>query len=416
MVAKPAIQLVKKRSGTLMVDKSRVILSTRKVPTPLFQLALAAGLLMGIGCAPVFQPREGSAKPVSTPSKPKAISAQGRLLPALGIIQISATPGDRIEEILVEVNQHVTEGQVLARMRSEKLRAGELDAARTKLAETRKAAEAKRTESQLGIDTARGRLRQAESQLRQATEQKKLIETQVESSPTSQVAALQKQIETFVALRKDPITRPMIGAMELEARQMELNKVKMSLESSMLGAAQAAEAAQLAVAIARDGLTAAEKAVTLVEESFPTRSLEKQIELLELQVAQSPITAPSDGMILSLHAEAGELSTGLPAMELANLEKMICIAEVHEADIGQLAIGDVATIHSSALERSLQGRIRRIDSLVGMPQMRSPNPMARTDFRAVPIVIELDEDNSRIAAKRIQLQVDVSIQSVRSAD
>ncbi len=337
-------------------------------------------------------------------------------MPASGIIQISANPGDRIDEILVQVNQHVAEGQVLARMRSEKLRAVELDAARAKLAETSKAAEVKREETQLNIDTARGRLKQAESQLKQATEQTKLLEMQSENSPTSQVAALQKQIETFTSLRKDPLTRPMVSAMELEARQAELNKAKTSLQSSILGAAQASEAARLAVEIARDGLTAAEKAGTLIEESFPTRSLEKQIELLELQVAQSPITAPSDGMILSLYSEAGELSTGLPAMELANLDKMICIAEVHEADIGQLAIGDVATIHSSALKRSLQGRIRRIDSLVGMPQMRSPNPMARTDFRAVPIVIELDDDNSRIAAQRVQLQVDVSIQTIRPAD
>jgi HlyD family secretion protein len=377
---------------------------------------LAVGLLMGLGCAPAFQPRESSSSPVRAPAKPQAISAQGRLLPASGIIQISATPGDRIEEVLVEVNQHVTKGQVLARMRSEKLRAAELDAARTKLAETQKAAEVKRAESLLNIDTARVRLKQAESQLMQATEQKKLLETQSENSPTSQVAALQKQIESFVALRKDPLTRSMIGAMEIEARQIELNKAKTSLQSSNLGAAQAVAAAQWGVEMASDGLIAAEKAVSLVEESFPTRSLEKQIELLELQVAQSPITAPCDGMILSLYSEAGELSTGLPAMELANLEKMICIAEVHEADIGQLAVGDIATLHSSALERSLQGRIRRIDSLVGMPQMRSPNPMARTDFRAVPIVVELDDDNSRIAAQRVQLQVDVTIQTVRPAD
>ncbi len=371
---------------------------------------------MGLGCAPTIGLRQAPKSPQKVPTKSSGISAQGRLLPASGVVQISALPGDRIEEILVEVNQQVTKGQVLARMRSEKLRAAELDAARTKLTETRKAAEAKRTESLLNIDTARGRLKQAESQLKQATEQKKLLETQSGDSSSSQVAALQKQIETFVSLRKDPLTRPMIGSMELEARQIELNKINTSLQSSMLVATQASEAASLAVEIAKDGLAAAEKAVNFVEESFPTRSLEKQIELLELQVAESPIIAPCDGIILSLFSEAGELSSGLPVMELANLAKMVCIAEVHEADIGQLAIGDVATIHSSALERSLQGRIRRIDSLVGMPQMRSPNPMARTDFRAVPVVIELSEEDSRIAARRIQLQVDVSIETARKAD
>jgi HlyD family secretion protein len=392
------------------------MISNREIRSKVTRCALVFWVLVDIGCAPPARQSESPMGLAIASTKSTGISAQGRLLPASGIVQISAVPGDRIEEVLVEVNQQVTEGQILARMRSEALRAAELSAARTKLAETRKAAEARRTESLLNVDLARGRLRQAESQRKQASEQKRLLESQSSGSPSNQVAALQKQIETMVALRKDPLTRPMIGAMELESRQIELNKVDTSLRSSMLSAIQADEAAQLAVEIAQDSLSAAEKAVGLVEGSFPTQSLEKQIELLELQVSQAPLLAPRSGVILSILSEAGELGNGLTVMELADLEKMVCVAEVHEADIGRLAIGDMATIHSAALERPLQGRIRRIDSLVGMPQMRSPNPMARTDFRAVPIVIELDEADSRVAAGRVQLQVDVSIQAVHQAN
>lgn len=373
-------------------------------------------MLFAFGCTPTISRREPSKAGEQPVPKSMEVSAQGRLLPASGIVQISTLPGDRIEEVVVQVGQHVTEGQVLARMRSEKLRAAELATAQARLAETRKAAEAKQTESQLNIVTARSRLKQTESQAKQAVEQKKLIEAQSDDSPSSQLLSLKKQIETLVALRKDPLTRPMIGSMELETRQNELSKIDTSLRSSLLAATQATEAAELAMDLARDGLAAAEKAASLVEESFPTQSLEKQIELLELQVAQAPILAPSSGVILSLLAEAGELSSGLPIMELANLEKMVCIAEVHEADVGQLAIGDTATITSSALDHPLKGRIRRIDFLVGMPQMRSPNPMARTDFRAVPMLIELDEEASRVAACRVQLQVDIAIQIERRTD
>jgi len=370
-------------------------------------------MLVVFGCTPANSHRDTQKIGDQPVLKTLEVSAQGRLLPASGIVQISTLPGDRIEEVLVQVGQHVTEGQVLARMRSEKLRAAELATAQARLSETRKAAEVKRAESLLNIDTARSRLKQAESQAKQASEQKKLIDAQVGDSPSSQLVSLKKQIDTLVALRKDPLTRPMIGAMELETRQIELSKVDTSLRSSLLTATQATEAAEFVIEVARDALAAAEKSVKLVEESFPTQSLERQIELLELQVAQAPILAPSSGVILSLLSEAGELSSGLPIMELANLEKMVCIAEVHEADVGHLAIGDMATISSSALDHSLQGRIRRIDFLVGMPQMRSPNPMARTDFRAVPMVIELDDDASLVAARRVQLQVDVLIETER---
>ena len=367
-----------------------------RIHSTIVRIALAGWVLFAIGCTPTISRREPPKAGDSPVPRTMEVSAQGRLMPASGIVQLSPIPGDRIEEVVVQVGQHVTEGQVLARMRSEKLRAAELATAQARLAETRQAAEAKRTESQLNIDTARSRLKQAESQSKQAIEQKKLIEVQSGDSPSSQLLSLKKQIETLVALRKDPLTRPMIGAMELETRQIELSKVDTSLRSSLLTATQASQAAILAIELARDSLAAAEKAATFVDEGFPTQSLEKQIELLELQVAQAPILAPSSGVILSLLAEAGELSSGLPIMELANLEKMVCIAEVHEADVGQLAIGDTATITSSALDHPLIGRIRRIDFLVGMPQMRSPNPMARTDFRAVPIVIELDEKAIRL--------------------
>ncbi len=184
------------------------------------------------------------------PAAPRDIGARP-IARAGGIIQINSLPGDRIDEILVAVGEEVREGQVLARMRSEKLRRAELDAARSRLTETRNSAAAKRTETQANIDTARGRLKQAEAQLKQALEQRKLLKNQSATSPSSQVAALQKQIDQLTALRNDPLTRPMIGATELEARQMELRKLDTSLESSSLAADQAVQAAELAAEMAR---------------------------------------------------------------------------------------------------------------------------------------------------------------------
>ncbi len=201
----------------------------------------------------------------------------------------------------------------------------------------------------------------------------------------------------------------MIGAMELDARRAELSKLETTLQSSKLTAEQAVETTGLAVSMAQDGIEAAKKADAMIETASPIDSIRKQIELLEKQIAQARITAPCTGTVLSRNGKAGELASVLPILEMANLDKMICVAEVHEADIGRIKPDDIAILSSAALPKSLRGKVARIDSLVGVPQMRSPNPMARTDFRAVPIIIDIDTEQTAVAAKRVQLQADVTI-------
>lgn len=92
---------------------------------------------------------------------------------------------------------------------------------------------------------------------------------------------------------------------------------------------------------------------------------------------------------------------------------MVCVAEVHESDVASIAIDDLAEIRSSALGRTLKGRVLRIDRVVGAAQMRSPNPMARSDFRSIPVWIVIDSNDVAEAAQRLQLQVDVSINKTR---
>jgi HlyD family secretion protein len=88
---------------------------------------------------------------------------------------------------------------------------------------------------------------------------------------------------------------------------------------------------------------------------------------------------------------------------------MVCVAEVHESDRARLRIGQMASIRSAALSKPLVGKIERIDRLVGSPMMRDPNPLARTDYRAVPVRIRLEQADAAAAAELVQLQVDVEI-------
>ncbi len=310
-------------------------------------------------------------------------------MPSAGIIQIGAIPGDRIEEILVEVGEVVEAGTVLVKMRSEQLRVGELEMLRTKLIEALSAIEAKKAEAALNIKVARNKYEQALAAQNQASEQLQLIESQVDESSKAKSQRLGDSYRSLSRSAKTADT-PDDRRDGTRRRRAELSKLETTLQSSKLTAEQAVETTGLAVSMAQDGIEAAKKADAMIETASPIDSIRKQIELLEKQIAQARITAPCTGTVLSRNGKAGELASVLPILEMANLDKMICVAEVHEADIGRIKPDDIAILSSAALPKSLRGKVARIDSLVGVPQMRSPNPMARTDFRAVPIIIDID--------------------------
>ncbi len=377
--------------------------------TRLFLQSLILTVLAVLGCTANKISQDSGHDQSLAKSTKTDVSAQGRLLPLGGIVQIGSIPGDRIDTIKVAVGDRVNENDVLVVMRSEKLRKGELETAQIKLREARKAIEAKNEETLLSVSTAKSRHLQAESAHRQALEQLKLVQKQAELSPDSQRSMMKRQLEALVAVRSDPLTHTMVGSLELDARRAEFAKLDTTLESSLLTAKQAVETTKIAVQVAWDSMKTAEKLVALVEATSPIESLEKQIELLGIQLEQSKVVAPSAGKILTVLSEAGELMSGLPILEMADVNRMVCVAEVHESDVASLSVGDVAQITSSGLGRTIQGKVLRIDSMVGIPQMRSSNPLARTDYRAIPVVIEIEPEFTALAAERVQLQVDVRI-------
>jgi len=144
-------------------------------------------------------------------------------------------------------------------------------------------------------------------------------------------------------------------------------------------------------------------------------TLEKQIQLLQLQVNLAVLRAPTAGTILQVYVSAGERATTAPIFDFANLDEMVCVAEVHEADIAKIQIGHTAQLKSAALSKQLRGKVSRIDRVVGPPQMRSPNPLARSDFRSIPVWISIHPEDAPIAAERINLQVEVAIAASESS-
>lgn len=345
-----------------------------------------------------------SNSPTSASTAARQINAQGKLLPARGIARLSGLPGDRVESVLVKPGETIVKDQPIAILKSDSIKKIELEAAELKLQEAKTTLRTKKRELELGVSLANSRVVAAEMSIELAKKQLEMAK-----QADRQLPLLRRQIESLRQLRNDPLTKAVVGKIELESREMEYEKACATAEQSILAAASSLRQSEMQWEQSKQSLQAAELSQSAIEENSPVAPLEKQIELLKMQLAESTIRAPYDSTVVNVLTEVGERITTLPIVEIADLTKMVCVAEVFEADVGRIQIGDIAKLKSSALNRDLEGKVIRIDRVVGGSQLRSPNPMARTDFRSVGVWIELDSSNSIVAADRLQLQVDVMI-------
>jgi HlyD family secretion protein len=202
----------------------------------------------------------------------------------------------------------------------------------------------------------------------------------------------------------------MVGGLEAEQKRMEAEQNQSRFEQAVFAAQQAVTLAKLGLDSAIRSHEVALESRRLVDSAVPLRSLEQQLALLGKQVEMSRMVAPLDGVVLSVSAKKGEMVSQLPLLEIADLSSMVCEAEVSDASVRFLEVGQVAVMDSAALEKPLRGIVYRIDRMVGSPQMKVPSPLAKTDFRAVPVWIEIAAEDMAAAAKLVQLHVDVTIE------
>ena len=81
----------------------------------------------------------------------------------------------------------------------------------------------------------------------------------------------------------------------------------------------------------------------------------------ETMLGYTKVTAPFAGVIARKHADVGDLATpGKPLLELEDSSALRLEADVPEAVVGRLTLGDKLPVRISALEQKLQGVISEI--------------------------------------------------------
>jgi len=81
----------------------------------------------------------------------------------------------------------------------------------------------------------------------------------------------------------------------------------------------------------------------------------------ETMLSYTKVTAPFDGVITRKHADVGDLaSPGKPLLEMEDSRTLRLEADVPEAVVGKLALGDKLPVRIAALEKELTGVISEI--------------------------------------------------------
>ncbi len=286
-------------------------------------------------------------------ARPQTLVAPGRVEPLHDPVQLAFEAQGRIAEITVDEGDAVRAGQVVARLDD-------------RLARARLAA------AVAGVAQA-----QARHQLARRGPRAEDVAAARAEADAAAASALHRGAE--------------------QARSEHLGKVG-ALATTVVDADDAAARvahAQAQAATARYQALARGTRREQIDEAAAALQL-AQAELAAAQVAldQTVLTAPSDGVILRRTGEIGALVTLMtpsPVLAMANLGTLEIRAEVDEADVAAVAVGQAAYATADAFgARKFPVKIRRITRELGRKTMRDDDPRARVDTRVLEVIAEFD--------------------------
>jgi HlyD family secretion protein len=324
-------------------------------------------------------------------------------------IQISApafVEGARVEQLLVQLGDRVTAGQVIAILDSrDRLQAAfERAQTRVQLAQSRLA--------QVKAGAKKGAIAaQAATIERLQAELQGQIQAQ-----SATIERLQAELENATAecTRYQKLFRD--GAISTSERDNTC--LKQDTWKEQLAEARATR--QRTTATLRQQLSEARATLNQVAEVRPVDVAVAQAEVNEAQAAVREakanldlayVRSPQAGQILKIHTRAGEMIGQKGIVELGQTEQMYAVAEVYETDISRVRTGQPATITSRGLTGELTGTVAEIGLQIGKKDVLGTDPAADADARVVEVKIRLDAASSEQVRGLTNLQVNVVIHS-----
>lgn len=321
-----------------------------KLRYALLALPVAAGAYLWFGRE--TQTSEAASTPTIT-ARPAVLVAPGHVEPERDAVKLAFDSQGRITEILVDEGDTVKANQVIARL-DDRLQRARVGAAQAALAQ----AKARHTFARRG------------------PRNEDLAAARAEADAAAAAAAHR-------------------GAEQ--ERSEQLGKVGAVADSIVDGDSAAARvaAAQATAANARYRSLAKGTRPEQIEEANAAIQLaQAELDAAVVALDRTVLRAPTDGVILRRYAEVGSLVTlqmPSPIVSLADLRELRIRAEIDEADVAAVAVGQTAYATANAYgDRKFPVRITHITHELGRKSVRDDDPRARVDTRVLEVTAAFD--------------------------
>lgn len=327
------------------------------------------------------------------------VAALGRLEPKDRVIDIGVAGDARVSRILVTEGQTVNAGDTLAYLESHSL----LTAVRDRAVATLRDAEAR-----LNADTeqAQARIQEARLRLRQVTDVP-VLEIEAQRARIREIQSERnlagRQLDRARVLMQGSV----ISTEEFDRQTSQMDRLQAALESAEATLQRMIKSAETDREIAEAQLTTRMRELESIRSSAQIASLTQAVQVAEADLNESIIKAPAAGQIIEIVADAGESVFQRVLLRMGDVSQMYILAEVYETDIAQVKAGQTVEASSSALSKTLSGKVERIGTSLFRREVRDLDPQADADARIVQVRVRLDE--SEEAGRFVGLQVDARI-------
>jgi HlyD family secretion protein len=347
--------------------------------------------------------------PVSVTPEIATVTALGHVEPEGDLINLvapTATQENRIEQLLVHAGDVVEAGQVIAILDNR----NRLQAALQKAEEQVAIAQAQLAQVKAGAKTSEFQAQQAEIDRLQA-EREGTLQAQRATAARLEAEVQNARIESerYESLYQQGA----ISASERDARQLTYTTTQRQLQETQAQIARIETTSQQQLQQAQANLTQLSE-VRPVDVEVATAELQSaraSVAEAQADLDQAYVRSPMAGQIIEIHTRPGEKIAEEGVATLGQTQQMMAIAEVYQNDIGQVELGQSATITSPALTQPLQGTVERIGLQVGRQQVVNEDPAVNLDARVIEVYVRLDPAASAQVAGLSNLQVTVTIQT-----
>lgn len=340
--------------------------------------------------------------------KIETVTALGKIQPEGEVIKVSAGvlgEGSRVQKILVKEGEIVKKGQIMAILDNSD---------RLQIALTQAQAEVKVMEANLAKIKAGAKIGEIAGQQaiinRLIVENQGDIQTQITNINTLETEVLnsESQYQRYQELysqgaistsqKNDKYVTLQTAKNNLKSAKLQLNKLQFSNQQKI------AEASAKLQQISEVRKVDVDAAIAELNRSLV------MVKKAKINLENAYVRSPSNGQILEIHTQPGELISNDGIMEIGKTSQMYVIAEVYESDIHKVKLGQKVKIFNDALNEELFGHIAQIGLQIKKQNLINTDATSNIDSRVIKVRIKLNSSSNKKAAKLTNMQVKVVIQ------